>query len=158
MTWEDFPALSFYVRVGVAAFCGAVLGLERQLRGKPAGIRTSILICLGTMTFVHLGIEMQGTAGDPTRVLGQVVTGVGFLGAGVILTSGGLVKGVTSAAVIWVLASVGAAIGAGHYGVALSVTLVSVGLLVGIERLERGVRALRRGVHADGASNDAGTE
>ena len=85
---------------------------------------------------------------DPTRVLGQVVTGVGFLGAGVILAREGLVKGVTSAAVIWVLAGIGAMIGFGLFASAVTLSIVTVGILTGVEVLENSVRRLRRGVHA----------
>jgi putative Mg2+ transporter-C (MgtC) family protein len=140
--------LEFWIRVGAAAFCGAVLGLERQVRGKPAGIRTSILICLGTHFFVLLGSTFEGVGADPTRVLGQVVTGIGFLGAGVILTREGLVMGVTSAAVIWMLAALGAMIGVGYTGPAIVVSAVALLALVGVEKLESTFRMLRRGVHA----------
>src|ERR1041384_5622137 len=93
-------------KVAAALFCGGIVGVERQLRGKPAGMRTSSLICLGTMMFVHLGRAITNSEADPTRVLGHVVTGIGFLGAGVIMTRDGLLTGVTSAAVVWVLAAV----------------------------------------------------
>lgn len=146
----DPAALDFWIRVGAAALCGGALGLERQLRGKPAGIRTSILICLGTLFFVLVGSSFELPGADPTRVLGQVVTGIGFLGAGVILTRDGLVMGVTSAAVIWLLAAIGAMIGVGYTSTAIVVTLVAVTALVGIEMLESTFRALRRGVHGWG--------
>ena len=138
----------FWLRVGVAVLCGGIIGFERQFRGKPAGIRTSILICMGTHYFVLLGSAFAPENADPTRVLGQVVTGIGFLGAGVILTREGLVVGVTSAAVIWMLASIGATIALGYVGAALAITLVTVGVLVGVEKLEQTFRILRRGVHA----------
>lgn len=147
MEWEEPLTPDFWLRVGVAVLCGTVIGLERQLRGKPAGIRTSILVCLGTAVFLRLSVDLQNTGADPTRVLGQVVTGIGFLGAGVILTQGGLVKGVTSAAVVWTLAGIGAAVGIGRYGAALAVTGVTVIILVGVEWAEHGFKALRRGVH-----------
>ena len=131
----------------MALICGAVIGLERQFRGKPVGIRTSTLICLGTALFVYLGISYQSDRSDPTRVLAQVATGVGFMGAGVILNREGLVKGVTSAACIWILAAIGSAIGMGHYALAIATSLVTVGVLVGVEWLEKGFKALRRGVH-----------
>lgn len=137
----------FWIRVGVAIVCGGIIGLERQLRGKPAGIRTCILICLGTQFFVLLGSSFP-EQGDPTRVLGQVVTGIGFLGAGVILTREGLIQGVTSAAVIWLLAAIGAMIGLGHVLAALAISGVTVGVLVGVELLEKSFQSLRRGVHA----------
>ncbi|HUT78943.1 MAG TPA: MgtC/SapB family protein [Polyangia bacterium] len=138
----------FWVPVLVSVACGAVIGLERQLHGKPAGIRTSILICLGTTIFVRLGVLLSGGNTDPTRVLGQVVTGIGFLGAGVILTQGPQIKGVTSAAAVWVLAGIGAAVGLGFHKGAVALSLTTVAVLVGVEFLERGSAALRKGVHS----------
>lgn len=142
----DPLALAFWVPVLAAIACGGIIGLERQLRGKPAGIRTCILVCLGTHFFVLLGTTFGGGA-DPARVLGQVVSGVGFLGAGVILTREGLLVGVTSAAVIWLLAAIGAAIGLGFISAAVAMAVVTVVILVGVEALEKSSLALRRGVH-----------
>lgn len=138
----------FWIGVGCAVLCGAILGFERQIRGKPAGIRTSILICLATSIFIHLGASFAGPHVDPTRVLAQVVTGVGFLGAGVILAREGLVVGVTSAAVIWVLAGIGAMIGFRKFTPAIALSVVTVAILTGIEFLERGIHRLRSGFHA----------
>jgi putative Mg2+ transporter-C (MgtC) family protein len=135
----------FWLRLGTAILCGGIVGLERQLRGKAAGIRTSILICLGTQLFVGLGSSFAGERVDPTRVLAQVVTGIGFLGGGVILSREGAVVGVTSAAVIWVLAALGSLIGLGHLVAAIVLTVVTVGLLTGVEFLESGFRRLREG-------------
>lgn len=134
----------FWFRLGTAILCGGIIGLERQLRGKAAGIRTSILICLGTELFVSLGASFGGERVDPTRVLAQVVTGIGFLGGGVILAREGLVVGVTSAAVIWVLAALGSLIGMGYLAAAIVLTLVTVGLLLGVELLESVFRRLRQ--------------
>lgn len=139
---------ALWSRVGAALLCGGIVGFERQLRGRPAGVRTSSLICLGTAMFVYLGMSLREEGGDATRVLGQVVTGVGFLGGGVIMTRDGLVTGVTSAAVVWVLAAVGAAIGAGKFGIGFAVSVVTVTVLVGVEKLEHAFAQLRRGVHA----------
>jgi len=141
-------AVDFWVRLGVTVFCGGIIGLERQLRGKPAGIRTSILICLGTVVFISLGMYLNPQAQDSSRVLGQVVTGIGFIGAGVIMGKENIVKGVTSAAIIWVLAAIGAAIGFGMLSTAVALTLVTVGVLLGVEFLESSFRKLRRGAHA----------
>lgn len=127
----------FWRHVGVAFLCGAAIGLERQLRGKVAGMRTSILITLGTAIFVSLGAAMVPNGVDPTRVLGQVVTGIGFLGAGVILSRGDRIIGVTTAAVIWVLAAIGSLIGAGQLRAAMVITLMAILVLVGVEGLER---------------------
>ena len=146
---EDFDPLAraFWMTVGVAVLCGSIIGLERQIRGKPAGVRTSILICLGTAVFIHLGTTVAGVGSDPTRVLGQLVTGVGFLGAGVMFAREGVVIGVTTAAVVWVLAAIGAAIGFGHHLAALALAGVTVAVLVGVEFLESSFRWLTRGAY-----------
>ena len=138
---------AFWGIVGVAVLCGAIIGFERQVRGKPAGIRTSILVCLSSAVFIHLGASHLG-GGDPTRVLGQLVSGVGFLGGGVIFARDGLVTGVTTAAVIWMLAAIGAVIGLGNGMGAIALSILVVVVLVGVEWLETGVRWLRRGAHA----------
>lgn len=136
-----------WVGVGVSTLAGAIVGLERQLSGKPVGVRTSALVCLGTYVFVRLGAALSGEGADPTRVLGQVVTGVGFLGAGVMMTKESTVLGVTSAAAIWLTAGIGAAVGLGKPGAALVLAGVVVAILVGVNLLERSFRLLRRGVH-----------
>ncbi len=128
--------------------CGGIVGLERQLCGKPAGIRTSTLICMGTYIFVVTGVPLAGGAGDPSRVIGQVVTGIGFLGAGVILTREGAVVGVTSAATIWVLAAIGVLAGMERYPAAIATALLTVGILVGVNLLENLFVSLQRGVHS----------
>lgn len=137
----------FWGLIGSAILCGAIIGLERQLRGKPAGIRTSILVCLSSAIFVHLGATNVGF-GDPTRVLGQLVSGVGFLGGGVMFSRDGIVSGVTTAAVIWILAAIGAAIGLHHAAGAIVLSVLVVVLLVGIQLLESGVRRLKRGAYS----------
>jgi putative Mg2+ transporter-C (MgtC) family protein len=144
----DIYAVEFWIGIGVALLCGGVVGLERQMRGKPAGIRTSILICLGTSLFISLGGAHLGDGDDATRVLGQVVTGVGFLGAGVMIAREGSIVGVTSAAVIWILAAIGAMIGFEQFREALIVAVLTVAILAGIGLLEDRVSGLRRGVHA----------
>lgn len=128
---------AFWSRVLTAVVVGAAIGVERQRRGKVAGARTSILICLGTQLFVSLGAISQDTPTDPTRVLGQVVSGIGFLGAGVILSRGGRVLGVTTAAVIWLLAAVGAMIGFGYLQAAMVIAAVTLVVLNGVERFDR---------------------
>jgi putative Mg2+ transporter-C (MgtC) family protein len=127
---------------------GALVGLERQIKGKPAGIRTSIFICLGTNLFISLGITHTGANVDVTRVLGQAITGIGFLGAGVIISREGHVLGITSASVIWILAGIGAMIGFAHYMAALIVTLFTILILIGVGLLENKILFLQRGVHS----------
>lgn len=130
-----------------ALFCGFVIGLERQLRGKPAGIRTSILIVLGTYVFIAVAVFTSTEVTDPSRIIGQVITGVGFLGAGVMLTRDGMVLGVTSAATIWMLAAIGVCIGVGQDAAAIKLSLLVVTVLLGIDALENSSAAMRRGVH-----------
>ncbi len=142
-------AASFWVQIGVAVFCAGVVGLERQIRGKPVGVRTSILICLSTSIFVQLGAGFSGGQADPTRVLGQIVTGVGFLGGGVILARGGVVTGVTTAAVIWVLAAIGATIGLGLFAAAVAFAMLTTAVLTGVDVLESSFRRLRSGAYAE---------
>jgi putative Mg2+ transporter-C (MgtC) family protein len=144
--------VDYWLAMAVALVAGGAVGLERQLRGKPVGMRTSMLICAGTNLFVRVGSDLGatvGSTGDAARVVGQVVTGVGFLGAGVILTRDGLVKGMTSAAVVWMLAAIGCLIGTGRAGEALAAAVLTLVILVGVSRLERGYRSLRTGVHAE---------
>jgi putative Mg2+ transporter-C (MgtC) family protein len=148
----DIYDTAFWIKIVVSILCGGIIGLERQLRGKPAGIRTSILICLGTQVFVSHGTSLAG--GDQYRVLAQVVTGIGFLGAGLMISQEGTVRGVTSAAVIWVLAAIGATIGLEHFREAVVLVLVTVGVLSGVEYLENSIRKLRSGVHARIQSTD----
>ncbi len=140
----DPESRTFWLHLGTAILCGGIIGVERQLRGKAAGIRTSILICLGTSIFVTLGASM-GQRADPTRVIAQVVSGIGFVGGGVILAREGLIIGVTSAAVIWVLAALGALIGLGHITATIVLTLATLGILLGVELLETLFRRLREG-------------
>ena len=132
----------------IALACAFVIGFERQWSGKPAGIRTSILICLSAFTFVSIGQFLQPEAGS-VRIVGQIVTGVGFLGGGVILSKEGLVKGVTSAAVIWVLAATGSLIGLGYFSAAIWLTFLTLFTLVGITFLDKLLIKLKIGVHEE---------
>ena len=147
LDWIENNRHNFVLQVVGSVLCGAIVGIERQLRGKAIGIRTSILICLGTMTFIRMSIQMsEGVAiAAPTRVLGQIVTGVGFLGAGVILAKGGAITGVTSAAVVWMLAAIGSTIGAGQPLEALSLSTFVVVILIGVRKLEKGFKRLAGG-------------
>jgi putative Mg2+ transporter-C (MgtC) family protein len=120
----------------LAAFLGGIIGLERELRGKPAGLRTNMLIAMGSALFTTISLQMAVNA-DPTRIAAQVVTGIGFIGAGVILREHGAVIGLTTAATIFVVAAIGVAVGAGLWWpsvVAAAIVLVTLLALVPIER------------------------
>lgn len=142
-----FESVEFLIRIITAIVCGGIIGLERQLHGKPAGMRTSILICLGTQFYISLARDLAGPSTDPTRVLGQVITGIGFLGAGVIMAREGIVKGITSASVIWMLAAIGSAIGLDRIAIAITMAFITVFILTGIEIIEKKVHKLTTGSH-----------
>ena len=134
--------------IGISLLCGVVIGIERQLRGKPVGIRTASLITLGTYIFTAAALSVMSDESDPSRIIGQVVTGVGFLGAGVMLSKDGVVIGVTSAATIWVLAAIGVVIAVATPFTAVKLSLIVIAILHGVEFLETYSAALTRGVHS----------
>lgn len=113
---EHWIPIGFKVMLSI--ICGGMIGLERELKHKPAGLRTNILICLGAVLFTTLSVLISGSnpnhLSDPARIAAQVVTGVGFLGGGMIMQSGGGVTGLTSAATVWVVAAIGVCIGVGY--------------------------------------------
>lgn len=127
-----------FLRLALAAGLGGAIGLEREYRQKPAGLRTNMLIALGSALFAILSVELGASAGSPDRIAAQVVSGIGFLGAGAILRSGQNVHGLTTAATIWVNAAIGMAAGLGAYSVAAggaTLTLVVLALLPVMERI-----------------------
>ena len=128
--------LDLTLRLLLAAGLGAAIGVEREWHGKPAGLRTNILIAVGAALFTTLSVHYGGMGGTADRIAAQIVTGVGFLGAGAILHSGANVHGMTTAATIWVNAAVGMAVGSGQYlmaAAATGITLVVLALLVPVE-------------------------
>lgn len=133
--------------IGTAILVGVIVGLERQLRGKPVGIRTSTLISLGTYVFIAASAQINNSTTDPTRIIGQVITGIGFLGGGVILTKEGVVLGVTSAAAIWSLAAIGVCVAIGNYFTAIKLAIIAVLMLTLVDTLEDYFTSLTRGVH-----------
>ena len=148
MNGLDVLSLEFWTTVVVSIVCGSIVGFERQLRGKPLDVRTAVLVCLGTSVFIRLGVGISGEHTDTMRILGQVVTGIGFLGAGMIFTQGGHVTGLTTAAVVWTLAAIGAAIGFERYTAAVAISLVVFLVLNALEWFENRVERMRRGAHA----------
>lgn len=128
---------------------GGAIGVEREIKGKPAGLRTNILICVGSALLADLSTkfaEAGGRGGDPGRLAAQIVTGVGFLGAGTIMQARGTVTGLTSAATIWVVAAMGIAVGAGFYVEAAGTGFLVTVVLAGMGRLEHRLRRVRRTV------------
>jgi putative Mg2+ transporter-C (MgtC) family protein len=137
--WDD----NLY-RLGLAAVLGGAIGFERELREREAGLRTHLLVCVGAALFTIVGAYGfhdfltsgdQVVRADPTRIAAQVVTGIGFLGAGAIIRQGVSIRGLTTAATLWVAAAIGIAAGAGYYPGAIIGTVVT---LVALWPLRRG--------------------
>lgn len=132
------------LRLSVSAVAGAVIGLERYVHGRSAGLRTHVLVCAGSAMFTIFSLfaplyhQVGGpTTSDPGRIAAQIVTGIGFLGAGVIIKQGATVRGLTTAACLWVAASIGMAAGGGLYLISAFVTALTVLTLVGLNLFER---------------------
>jgi putative Mg2+ transporter-C (MgtC) family protein len=130
--------LESFARLGAAAVAGAVIGAEREITEQAAGLRTHMLVSIGSCLFTLASMfGFVGHTVDPSRIAAQIVTGIGFLGAGAILRERGSVHGLTTAASIWVTAAVGLALGAGMYwvgGFAVVVTLLSLWVLRPLRR------------------------
>jgi putative Mg2+ transporter-C (MgtC) family protein len=127
---------NFILQILLAAVLGLVVGAEREKLHKPAGLRTYSLIAMGSALFTILSYQMTGPYIDPTRIAAQIVTGIGFLGAGLIFTHGDRVFGLTSAAGIWVTAAIGMAVGFRMYEVAVVTTFLTVMILYSIRLVE----------------------
>jgi putative Mg2+ transporter-C (MgtC) family protein len=125
-------------RLLTAALLGGILGFERELRQKSAGLRTNILIAMGSALFTVMSYELAGEVpgSDPGRVAAQIVTGIGFLGAGAIMRTNGGVQGLTTAATVWVNAAVGVAAGGGEYHLAFIATAITVAVLLVLHPVE----------------------
>ena len=124
--------IEMVLRLLLAAALGAIIGYQRERAGKPAGLRTHILICVGSALFTVASLHGFGAVADPARVAAGIVAGIGFLGAGAIMRRGeGVVEGLTTAATIWAVAAIGLAAGAGLYLVsAVTAALVLVVLFL----------------------------
>ena len=145
-----FDNLEFFIRIVLAAILGALVGLERSKRQKEAGVRTHCIIACTSALFMILSkyafVDLVGVAGlrgaDPARIAAQVVSGISFLGAGVIFNNGNSIRGLTTAAGMWGTAAVGMAIGAGMYWVGLIEAAVLVGIQIVLHRFPVGADAL----------------
>jgi putative Mg2+ transporter-C (MgtC) family protein len=128
----------FILSCAVAVVCGLIIGLDRESKGKPAGLRTLVLICVGSCIFTQASVFVSSKTGDPGRIAAQIVSGIGFLGAGAILQKSeqGYIAGLTTAASIWVTAAVGMLAGLGHYIVSFLGTFIVIVALQGFGHLE----------------------
>lgn len=133
--------LSASLKLLISFVLGAIVGIERQQRRQSAGMRTIMLICMGSTAAVLLSVwipqNYPGMPGDPGRIAAQILTGIGFLGAGSIIQSKGNVRGLTTAACIWVIAIIGMCVGAGLYLPAVLLTFATLFVLVALEKIEK---------------------
>ncbi|HEV8410087.1 MAG TPA: MgtC/SapB family protein [Gemmatimonadaceae bacterium] len=141
--------LDLISKLALAILMGGAIGLERQMAGKASGLRTNILICLGSALIMDLSMNLGMSfgdvrVGDPGRIAAQIVTGIGFIGAGTIMQSRGTITGLTSAATIWVVAAIGMTVGAGFYVEALGATAMVMLVLAGLGRVEYRLLRMQR--------------
>ena len=122
ISWQD--EVWMLVRLVLAVMLGGIIGYEREQAAKPAGVRTHGMVCLGAALFTVISLYGFGETGDPARVAAQIVSGIGFLGAGLILRQRGNVLGLTTAASLWMTAAIGVAIGVGMMAMALMTVLL----------------------------------
>ena len=151
LSWSDINAVlrfDLLLKLLLAVILGGAIGLEREIKAKPAGLRTNILICVGAALLsdvsIRIGLVNGQRIGDPARIAAQIVSGIGFIGAGTIMQGGGTITGLTSAATIWVVAAIGIAIGAGFYVEAAGSGLLVMVVLAWLTRVENRVRRMRR--------------
>lgn len=130
--------------IWVAILCGIIVGIEREIKGKDAGIKTSIFICVGAALFSYIGGNLDGTY-DSARVLSQIVSGVGFIGGGVIVFDQDKVRGLTSATIIWVSAAIGIMCGLEMYFEAIMCSITIIGVEVIIDTIKRFIRGKHNG-------------
>ena len=148
----DAFRLDLLAKLVLAVVLGGAIGLERELSGKPAGLRTNILICLGSALLMDVSVRVgmlgvvatEGRLGDPGRIAAQVVSGIGFLGAGTIMQARGAVIGLTTAATIWVVAAIGLTVGAGLHFEAVGAAVLVTGVLAGLGSVEKRLLSTRR--------------
>ena len=141
----DNITLSYLLKIVLSIMLGTIIGLEREIKSKFAGLKTHILVSLGACIFTILSIdafpsvltENPNYIGDPARIAAQIVTGIGFIGGGTVLRHGGNIYGLTTAATLWLSASVGMACGSSQYKLAILSTLIAIFLLIIIRKLEK---------------------
>lgn len=136
MVFTDLPWPELLGRLGAAFLVGAIIGLERERHQRPAGLRTHILVSMASALFAMVSILAAGEGNDPGRIAAQVVTGIGFLGAGTIMRHGSTIRGLTTAASLWMAAAVGLAAGFGWYQGAAAAALMAFLVLTVMKVIE----------------------
>ena len=143
--------IELLAELALAVVLGGLIGFEREWKNKPAGLRTNILICMAAVLFTEISYRSGMLGGDHGRIAAQILTGVGFLGAGTILHHKGSVTGLTSAATIWMVTAIGVTLGWGAYVDAVGATLLVLVVLAGLQRLEDWIHK-RRPAPPEGAA------
>ena len=134
VNWEPF------IRIGLAALLAVPIGLDRELRAKPAGLRTHVVVSLASAAFGYVSVlAAEGQGNDQTRIAAQVVSGIGFMGAGVIFASGNRVHGLTTAAALWAASAIGLCVGLGFTGLAVATALITAVVLSPLDWLSERV-------------------
>ncbi len=140
MIVEQYIPQTPFIALLISALLGSIIGIERDIRGRAAGLRTNLVVALGSTLFTLISsytvIAFDGSS-DPTRIAAQIVSGIGFLGAGVIIKSGLSIKGLTSAASLWLVSAIGMAAGFHYYTLALATAILGVISLSLLDYLER---------------------
>ena len=167
MSVLSWPPLIIAAKLALAMICGGAIGVERELNRKPAGLRTNVLICFGAALYMIVSRHISGGAAytDPARLAAQVVAGIGFLGAGVILQARGSITGLTTAATIFVVGAVGISIGEGLFSLGLFSTISIILVLVVLRQAERaemseqaakggGLQAQKEGTRGSSSGDD----
>lgn len=131
----DYTLISYFLRLILACVLGGMVGLERDLHGRNAGIRTNMLVCVGAALFTIVSISVQ--CADPSRIAAQIVCGIGFLGAGAILKDGFNIRGLTTAAYMWFIAAVGISCGLGQWVLSSVGAIGVLGLTISVKCMER---------------------
>lgn len=131
----DYTLISYFLRLILACVLGGMIGLERDLHGRNAGIRTNMLVCVGSALFTIVSISVRGAA--PSRIAAQIVCGIGFLGAGAILKDGFNIRGLTTAAYMWFIAAVGISCGLGQWVLSSVGAIGVLGLTISVKCMER---------------------
>lgn len=131
----DYTLISYFLRLILACVLGGMIGLERDLHGRNAGIRTNVLVCVGSALFTIVSISVRGA--DPSRIAAQIVCGIGFLGAGAILKDGFNIRGLTTAAYMWFIAAVGISCGLGQWVLSSVGAIGVLGLTISVKCMER---------------------
>lgn len=140
---EMLPESELILKLLLAVILGGLIGLDREIKGRPAGLRTHVLVCVGATLFTIISMSFVVTS-DPARIASGIVTGIGFLGAGAIFRSKDHVQGLTTAADLWVIAAVGIAVGIGYYTAAFAAIILVLLVLLGGTSFEHFLKKMKK--------------